>query len=413
MNPLRCGDSLELLPELDKNSIDACISDFPYGLSFMDKKWDSFGSDPQKYQEWCRLVGIEIIRVLKPGAYLLTTSGTRTYHRLTCGLEDAGFEIRDCLGWCYASGFPKSHDISKGFDKGKERKVIGKKNPMLDNSIRKHGKDQTQMLAGKEYGGLIDITEPVTPLAKQWQGWGTGLKPAWEPIVIARKSFIGTVCENVERYGVGGVNIDACRIPLLEERETRKKWKESSGQEIYRNKGQFDFYQEEKKPSNRKTTLTEYYEKGGRWPSNLIRTEPFGDDYDRFFVIPEHFPFIVVPKPSPSEKNKGCEELEKKPVECLQGNLDGTFNTNKVPSRQQNFHPTCKPINLMMHLIKLVTIEGATVLDPFLGSGTTAIACELLGRNYIGIEKNPDYMVIAKKRVKAWKRKDGNVLKWL
>ncbi|HHW90957.1 MAG TPA: site-specific DNA-methyltransferase, partial [Clostridiales bacterium] len=205
-------DCLEGMKLLDDNSVDSIVTDPPYELGFMGKKWDSTGV-AYNVELWK-----ECLRVLKPGGHLLAFGGTRTYHRMTCAIEDAGFEIRDCIQWLYGSGFPKSHDISKAIDKklGAERKVIARK-----KKLQSYGYEGNNVYGGDvDRGGIQEITAPATPEAQEWEGWGTHLKPANEPIVLARKPISEkTIADNVLKWGTGGINIDDCRIELQEEGE--------------------------------------------------------------------------------------------------------------------------------------------------------------------------------------------------
>jgi len=202
------GNNLDILPTLPDNSVDSIITDPPYELGFMGKKWDSSGI-AYSVELWT-----ECFRVLKSGGHLLSFGGTRTFHRMAVAIEDAGFEIRDNIAWLYGSGFPKSLDVSKAIDKaaGVEREVVGTKTASPKGI--KNAEERTDTAAGA-YGGVtkeIDITAPATDEAKQWEGWGTALKPAHEPIIVARKSLIGTVAKNVLTYGTGAINIDGSRI---------------------------------------------------------------------------------------------------------------------------------------------------------------------------------------------------------
>lgn len=327
---------IEGMRKLPADSVDAVVTDPPYGLGFMGKDWDH-GVPGEQF--W-----VEAIRVAKPGAHLLAFGGTRTYHRLACAIEDAGWEIRDCLGWLYGSGFPKSMDVSKAIDKaaGAQREVVG--------VAGKSGSFRSCM-AGNFTGGEYMQTIPATDAAKQWQGWGTALKPAWEPIVMARKPLDGTVAHNVMAYGTGAIDIDACRVGTEE-------IKTQGGDKF---PGVYGKY---------KTCEVSQHE--GRFPANIIHdgsdeaTAPMGEA-SRFFYCAKA-----------SKKDRG----------------DG------------NNHPTVKPQALMQYLIKLVTPEGAVVLDPFLGSGSTAVAAKLLGRHYIGYELSPEYFGMACKRIDAAKRGD-------
>ena len=220
---LNHGDVVEQLKNIEDESIDAIITDPPYNLSFMGKKWDNKGA-PKQFQEWCSAWSIECLRVLRRGGYVVSFGGTRTFHRIATGIEDAGFVIKDCLSWNYGSGFPKSHNISKAIDKkaGAERKVIGQRQDILlkQGADLKRGKrriaESFNAGAPERNNGFktvsADITSPATVESARWEGYGTALKPAWEPIILAQKPFKGTIVNNVLTHGVGGMNIDATRI---------------------------------------------------------------------------------------------------------------------------------------------------------------------------------------------------------
>lgn len=338
------GDCLERLKDLPDGSVDACVTDPPYGLSFMGKAWDY---DVPGAEVWR-----EVLRVLKPGGHLLAFAGTRTQHRMAVQIEDAGFEIRDLIAWVYGSGFPKSLDVSKAIDKaaGAEREVVG---PNPWNHVRNHNPDtwqgSTRTAKGK-YGssgsGQSDITAPATPAAQQWAGWGTALKPALEPITVARKPLNSTVAENVTRHGTGAINVDGCRVgnevlPAM-----------TAGQAKI---GTFE----------RGVMVTP--ERTGRWPANLIHDgsdEPCAllGDAARFFYCAKA-----------SKADRGAE----------------------------NVHPTVKPTELMRYLCRLVTPPGGVVLDPFMGSGSTGKAAVLEGFRFIGIEREAEYLEIARGRIQV------------
>lgn len=372
------GDCLEELKVLDDNSIDSIVTDPPYGLSFMGKKWDY---DVPSIEIWK-----ECLRVLKPGGHLLSFGGTRTYHRLVVNIEDAGFEIRDCIQWLYGSGFPKSHDISKAIDKsaGAEREVIGENSNQRPNS-----KEDLYTINGDK---KFNITAPATLDAKQWQGWGTALKPANEPIVVARKPLEKglTVAENVLKYGTGAINIDECRISTDELKN-----------KIYNNKGN-------------NLSFGGTYGKGtvqgnsiGRWPANIILDEEAAAALDLQQEGVSRFFYVA--KASKSERNAGLEGMPQRKLEDyangtkrkLVAQAEGPKNPN-LP--RANHHPTVKPIKLMEYLIKLVTPPNGTVLDPFAGSGSTGVAAVKLGFQFIGIERESEYVKIASKRILAIKK---------
>jgi DNA modification methylase len=286
------GDCRELMRGLPADSVDAVVTDPPYELGFMGKSWDSAGVSFDA-ATWA-----EALRVLKPGGHLLAFGGSRTYHRIAVAIEDAGFEIRDTMMWLYGSGFPKSHNLKDG-----------------------------------------------------WEGWGTALKPAHEPIVVARKPLIGTVVANVLGHGTGALNIGASRI-------------------------------------------------GERWPANVLFDEEAATQLDASTpATPSRFFYVA--KTSTKERNAGLDGfVEKRPDERTKTGM-GTFDEKGI-AKQRNHHPTVKPITLMRYLIRLVTPPGGVVLDPFLGSGSTACAAVLEGFDYLGMEMMPEYANIAEARIAYW-----------
>ncbi len=272
------GNCIEEMKLMDKNSIDSIVSDPPYGISFMGKKWDKF--TPKSFQEFSEQWGIEALRVLKPGGYCLAFSGTRTYHRMTVGLEDAGFVIKDMIAWMYGSGFPKSLDISKAIDKhlGKEREKgqeiiypdggLASKRKVIGN------KHHTDIVFGESLVNedLLYESIPNSNEAQLWSGFGTALKPSFEPVIVAQKPIEGTYAQNVLNYGVGGLNIDGCRITTIKENEPRKKWEEPSGQFIgYGNKEKSNTQTVDYGVGIRNKSIGEYADKG-RFPANMLLT---------------------------------------------------------------------------------------------------------------------------------------------
>jgi DNA modification methylase len=410
------GDCLERLQELPDCSVDACVTDPPYGLSFMGKKWD--------YDVPGENIWRECLRVLKPGGHLLAFAGTRTQHRMAVRIEDAGFEIRDMIAWVYGSGFPKSLDVSKAIDKTAPRRgqfdafaehfdamwrISGLKRsefvpyfPHYKNAasviaqlsnwkLAKNVPTKQDFLILQELLGLsdefavlidrveakrevvgqkaagiarpgerdrhtigtsgtvvVDITAPATPEAQQWDGWGTALKPALEPITVARKPLQGTVAANVLEHGTGAINIDGCRV----------------GTDGGGGNGLGSHYD---RLGNTKPLVRHGEASGpiGRWPANLIHdgsdevTELLGDA-QRFFYCA---------KASKKDRSEG------------------------------NTHPTVKPTDLMRYLCRLVTPPGGIVLDPFMGSGSTGKAAMLDGFRFIGIERDPTYFESARRRL--------------
>jgi DNA modification methylase len=442
------GDCREVMAKLDAESVDAVICDPPYGLSFMGKDWDSFKegdiamrrnpqmdavntgasrqggrqracADYQKrqardmlaFQEAMNAVFLEALRVAKPGAHLLAFGGTRTYHRLACAIEDAGWEIRDCVMWVYGSGFPKSHDVSKAIDKaaGAEREVVGL--PTVG------GKGQ-----GNAYGSIT--RPPATAPATAWQGWGTALKPAWEPIIVARKPLCGTVAENVMTHGTGGINVDGCRVGIAAGDQ-----KSEGGRVLSR-------HQEKNGYEGGWGTKAANLNDGlGRWPANVIhdgsdevvglfpqcksgkpgdavRTARGmvlqgggnGTPLTGFGDSGSAARFFYCAKASKADRDEGCEGLPQVVRACgPEGHTkNATAKTGELQRLPRgNHHPTVKPTALMRYLCRLVTPPGGVVLDPFTGSGSTGKAAILEGFRFIGIEREAEYVEIAKARIGA------------
>lgn len=318
MNEIINGNCVEAMASMTADSFDACITDPPYELGFMGKKWDNTGIAFQP-STWAAC-----LRVLKPGAHLLAFGGTRTFHRIACAIEDAGFEIRDCIMWVYGSGFPKSHNLNG-----------------------------------------------------EWEGWGTALKPAWEPIIVARKPLVGTVADNVLKYGTGAINIKGCRVgnELLPSM--------TAGQAKL---GTFE----------RGIMVTP--ERTGRWPANLI--------HDGSAEVLSLFPgeldksaarFFYCPKASKADRDDGLDGFEEKARPTMGSGIGGQPDQQRTNNR--NVHPTVKPTELMRYLCRLVTPPGGTILDPFNGSGSTGKAAVLEGFNYVGIEREAEYCDIARARI--------------
>ena len=357
-----CGDCVEVMRSLPDNSVDSIVTDPPYGIGFMGKGWDH--SVPS--EEWAR----ECLRVLKDGGHLICFAATRTVHRLAVAVEDAGFEIRDQLGWCYYSGFPKSMDISKQIDKmaGVEREVIGK-----DQNFGASNKEEGKIAYG-DYKGAWDITKPTTKEAQYWQGWGTALKPAYEPCVLARKPIAEkNVASQVLKTGTGAINIDACRFGYGDPCWIGKaEWTgdPKGDPSLSKYTSHVDFLAGTATKRAPRHNL-------GRWPANLYQC----------------------PKPSRSEREEGLADLEAKVSDGYMGAGDTRLDGRPNPKRA-NFHPTVKPVNLMRWLIRLVTPVNGLVLEPFLGSGTTGVASSLEGFRSIGIEREPDYADICLQRIK-------------
>lgn len=386
---LYLGDCKEILKNLPSNSVDAVVSDPPYGIKFMGRGWDY---DVPSVDIWR-----EVFRVLKPGGHVLSFGGTRTYHRMVVNIEDAGFEIRDQVQWIYGSGFPKSHNVSKAIDKmaGAEREVVGvKKSPdgrdySIENAALKgeFGGENAFKQSGMNIEKLI-LTAPATPDAKTWDGWGSALKPANEPICLARKPLEKglTLAENVLKYGTGALNIDGTRIGFDPSYGAGGGNKTGSGKGPDRG---------EKRLNGAGKVLAQHAK--GRFPANVLFDE------DAAALLGEPSRFFYVAKASKRERNAGLEGMPdvtsrqgmggKRPVD------DDGNDRDRFSVTQKNHHPTVKPIKLMEYLITLITPSNGTVLDPFMGSGSTGVAAKNLNRNFIGIEMNEEYFAIAEKRI--------------
>jgi site-specific DNA-methyltransferase (adenine-specific) len=410
-------------------SVDSIVTDPPYGLSFMGKRWDY---DVPSEEIWR-----ECLRVLRPGGHLLAFAGTRTQHRMAVRIEDAGFEIRDMIAWVYGSGFPKSLDVSKAIDKaaGAEREVVGRKTGRASTPVS--DMRGGRMHAGGTQPGMFDasaITAPATEAAHQWQGWGTALKPALEPITVARKPLgEKTVAANVLAHGTGGINVDGCRVG----NETRTYQGSGAQPHKLNAHGAGDTGIGYMDGSGRDMEFTAT----GRWPANLIhdgsdevvglfptgakpkperRGKKGGSGFGLFNdektaetlgVWPadeggSSARFFYCAKASKNDRDEGCEGMEEKTkkvsvIQTVGVGLHGQSIDGKQISTAKNNHPTVKPTALMRYLCRLVTPRGGKVLDPFMGSGSTGKAAVLEGFNFIGIEREAEYVQIAKARIAA------------
>lgn len=422
------GECIEIMKRLKDNSVHSIITDPPYNLFFMGKEWDNIGSS-KEFQKWVKNWAKEAIRVLKPGGHLLSFCGTRQYHRMVCGIEDAGFEIRDTVAWVYGSGFPKSLDISKQIDKikGKKGKVIGKyKTPEGNQELTTYNnfRDKSK---NKQERRSPDIIEPSSIKAKQYKGFGTALKPGMELIVVARKPISeGNVAKNVLKHGTGGLNIDECRVPTKDNLDCKVNGDEKS------KAGNGKTFGKMKRVAYNPSDL-------GRWPANFIHDG--GEEVLEYFPSskqnnsgpylykdknynvkgfienikpnsPSNFGdggsaarFFYCAKVSKKERNDGLDnfKLEKSKGKFNKGNGTGErFDGNKIAEYKNN-HPTVKPIDLMKYLVRLITPKKGKVLDPFLGSGSTGVAALIENFKFIGIELDKDYFKIAKERIKNTK----------
>ena len=443
---LHLGDCLENMKSMPDNSIDSIVTDPPYGLSFMGKTWD--------YDVPSEAIWRECLRVLKPGGHLLAFAGTRTQHRMAARIEDAGLEIRDMIAWVYGSGFPKSLDVSKAIDarggssvawfgpwfrkwreengvtqkqvaalfpsksggltgcvanweiglnmptpdqfnlirdtfglpfqsiEAAEREVIGQDTKARSTS----GASALPTMGGETVYQSWDITAPATDAARQWQGWGTALKPALEPITVARKPLIGTVAENVLAHGTGALNIDGCRVPTNGEAVP-----------VFDTTGGRKFEQTHTQPDRRTQQVGS--SDAGRWPANLIHDgsdEPPG-------LLGSAARYFYCAKASKRDRDEGLEGFEAKRGTVGNKWTDQDYRRgDDAPSvDRRNHHPTVKPTDLMRYLCRLVTPPGGAVLDPFMGSGSTGKAAILEGFRFVGIEREAEYLEIARARIQS------------
>lgn len=410
------GDMLDMLQVIEPESIDAIVCDPPYELGFMNKSWDSTGIAFKK-ETWQNC-----FEVLKPGGYLLAFGGSRTYHRIACAIEDAGFEIRDCVMYLYGCGFSKSYNIGLAIDKknGVESEVVGVGKSGCNSRAYQSEKPTT--------AGNYDIKKSQN----EWQGWGTCLKPAYEPIIVARKPFKGSVVDNIIKYRVGGLNIDECRIPTNDDLARINRT----------DNGMFGIGKNNNNAQKCKELGIEY---GGRFPSNIItdgseevrsglpETKSNGgnytmQDFSSFKSSMMHFTnkkcdkqfpidsgsamrYFYSAKASKKDRDEGLDNLNDGLLRRVRPdkNDDKPTGLNKdprfAPVVRKNIHPTCKPTELMQYLVRLVSPKGATILDPFMGSGSTGKAVMFENRErdanykFIGIELTDEYLPIAQARI--------------
>lgn len=410
------------------NSVDAVVCDPPYGISFMGRQWDQpgkFGSQrgdgrPRgghansrgthdamaagsydlspaamlNFQQWCTAWALECLRVLKPGGHMVAFGGSRTWHRLAAAIEDAGFEIRDSIAWLYGSGFPKSLDVSKAIDKaaGAEREVVG---PNRFAGINGSANATCYGDASRP-----DETAPATDAAKQWQGWGTALKPSFEPIVVARKPLSGTVAANVLEHGTGALNIDACRVAATDTVKQRQ-----SGRPLH-------FGGTNSRPFHETAAAREYVPSDeGRWPTNVVLDEDQAAELDQQSGVLKSG---ANPTRRGSDKFRNTYGEFAGQAECVahrganEGGASRFFPvfryeakapTSERPSANGVVHPTVKPLDLMRWLVRLVTPPNGVVLDPFAGSGTTAESCVHEHMRCITVEREADYLPLILSRL--------------
>ena len=429
------GDCLEVMKSFDDNSIDSIVTDPPYGISFMGKGWDKVLPPTEIWQE--------CLRVLKPGGYLVAMSASRTYHRLAVQLEDLGMICHPMIGWIYGSGFPKATDLSKQFDKGIEREIIGRDKSAYRANAIQNNINHTHNAGFKPEGSGL-ITAPSTDLAKKWVGYKYGLqalKPALEPIAVFQKPWkcksVKKMTENVEKHGVGAFNIDACRVGTDKIPQHQRDLSEGHGNKLGANVKQpvlgITNYTTGRHPANLLHDGSEVVEQVfkdqsddmGMHSAGSARVKDVESSYNassyhatktrqmnrtgdsgsasRFFnnlpITDLDVPFLYTAKPSKRERNQGLEGMEKKDPPGSKRSKPAPGRKSALGEARANHHPTVKPIALMNWLVKLVTPEGGTILDPFMGSGTTGIAAVQNNFNFIGIEMNKEYFQIAKKRI--------------
>lgn len=413
------GDSRDVLKTFPDAHFDSVVCDPPYALVSITKRFGADGAAPAQVgasgayarasagfmgQKWdtgetafAVTFWAEVMRVLKPGGHVIAFSGTRTYHRLAVAIEDAGFEIRDMVAWLYGSGFPKSHDVSKGIDKaaGAERETVGTydRRGAYDGANRtREGDTGESHCAGRS--STVTITDPATDAARQWQGWGTALKPALEPIVLARKPLAGTVAVNVLTHGVGALNIDASRV--AHDEPIKVMAAQSGGDKVFGQGG-------------RKVETTDLKE-SGRWPANVI--------HDGSEEVVGAFPetvsgSIAAHHVRTTSKTKDVYGERAAPPENYPGDSGSAarfFYSAKADAEDRlgSRHPTVKPVDLMAYLVRLVTPPGGLTLDPFAGSGTTGVGAMREGMRCVLIEREVAYVADIMRKL-AWARGEGRL----
>lgn len=386
------GDCLREMAGMEPDSYDAIVTDPPYGLGFMGKQWDAQVPGPEYWQQ--------MLRVAKPGAHLVAFGGTRTFHRMMVAIEDAGWEIRDTIMWVYGSGFPKSHNVSLSIDKAMGHGNRGKAIPTAST----YQASDLEM-ANKLTSNPVPDYTAKTEEAQKWQGWGTALKPAWEPIILARKPLQGTVAQNVMNWGTGALNIDESRIPFASEADRQTmasaKWTVRTGvTDDFSGTGGMMTSNKDGQVLNGADHLNE----AGRWPANVMH-----DGSEEVTAqLGEAARFFYGSKANRKDRDEGLEDFEPKGARPIgisnwEGQTNGSGKTMGPSAPRRNTHPTVKPTDLMRYLVRLVSRKGAVVLDPFAGSGSTGKAAVLEGRHFVGIETNDEYAVIARARIDAVK----------
>jgi len=419
------ADCIEAMRAMPDNSVDSIVTDPPYELGFMGKSWDASGI-AFNIEVWQ-----EALRVIKPGGHLIAFSGSRTYHRMAVAIEDAGFQIRDQIMWVYGSGFPKSHNISKGLDKSENNEVW--ENNKYGGGNSKCDKCGKWMISGSPCQCPKPVVEFKTEAAKQWNGWGTALKPAHEPMVLARKPLEGTIANNVLTYGVGGLNIDGSRVVADGENFDNLKSRPIGKLNTRRNDETDEEFNARVGESPEQLAALAKLKELGRFPANFIH-----DGSDEVVAL---FPdtkspktylrsskatanidwnpkeadteqlgfgdsgsaarFFYCAKASKRDRNEGLDGFEAKRDHDgrKDGGVGGDNPRNRTNNAKLNHHPTVKPTLLMQYLIRLVTPPNGIVLDPFMGSGSTGKACAYEGFDFIGIDQSAEYVEIAQARI--------------
>ena len=440
---LKLGDNVETLKQYPDNYFDSIVTDPPYGIKFLGKDWDSKKAtettsnlvalqnlpsgmkhtslaDDLEFQQWMTGVFTECYRVLKPGGHLLAFSAARTYHHMAMAAQLAGYEIRDQLMWLYGSGFPKAQDIGKAIDKRANKKDPNYGTNKFNLTFGENPGQRLCKICNKDSKAVYSCKEEdcgqkynyQSEEAEQWAGWKTALKPAHEPIVMARKPFKGSTIDNVLEHGVGAMNIDESRIPYADEKDKDSivarvnKYPDS-----FNGLGTATFSDEHQSGYSSKENSSDYEK--GRYPSNVLGEIP---EYQNFFYSPKvsreerHIGFEHKPEPYDRREEglefagiQGLQKLagkkNKRPEGVLYGDGNALIDATETLG---NNHPTVKPVELMKYLVKLVTPKGGKVLDPFNGSGSTGMACVELEYEYTGCELDPDYIEIATKRIEGW-----------
>jgi site-specific DNA-methyltransferase (adenine-specific) len=368
------GDCLERLRELEPESVDAVVTDPPYGLGFMGRAWDHAVPSAEVWRE--------VLRVLKPGAHLVAFFGSRTYHRGTVAIEDAGFEIRDQIMWLYGSGFPKSQNLAIALDK--RAGAMGHRGLRLSiRGNRTQGEDLP-------YASGIAAHEPITAEAQAWQGWGTALKPAHEPIALARKPFRGTIAANVIAHRTGALNVDGCRIEASADDVAAAAVSNRSGLRYCEQSG-----------TGRADGVHDMSK--GRWPANVCHDG--SDEVERVFSSSSSTPYRanvasgdVLPL---SARSAGGYSDEGSAARFFySAKADASDRNEGLPARLRNRHPTVKPVDLMRWLVRLITPPHGVVLDPFMGSGSTGKAAMREACDFIGCELDRAHAEIAELRIR-------------